>query len=846
MNRFSPIVPSAQFSPLTYQEVMEPAAIQRAAIDSTLNQMDQISAMYNNITVPDIYQEDVNQERQAFSQELDGLTDLINKQGAANLSTQGKFRDLRNKFNKTMSASGATGQAMRINQELAIKEEEFKKLAYQQGWGKDPKTIEDAWAQQRDAYLRELPEYSKLQDGNIKAFNLEHLPAHMDLRTVLEEYAGYIGQIGTDIDNLEMQINPDGTTQAIITNEQTLSNGTNLRRFVNFINTTVLDDKSQLGQVLKAKKITPKDFTEMAEQFAGVMEKTSVSSKIRSGGGGKSGTKKPKSTSNSSHWMVQESEFMPYKNSHSIASIQDEMKKINADDSLLEEDKNAQLSMLQSLEINRENYMGTPEYREALADNFNQIKETLNENLARFSGLDLQINSVEQLEQLLNDPEFLNSELNSKPKREVTLARQGSSFVTSPNAPIDLLKEAYRQIDDKVNTPSHYLTQVMSLAPVDQNSEYHKQLNSTLNTVEQGEYLINNNLISARLSPEEIDQQKNVVNYLGKRMWQGNTNFTKEKNEEATKKLHEMIRLGTDTKFNIYGFDSGNLTTNPKILLSVEGKLEDKTKKVFAQINLTDDAFTRSLLKDPNSVLLKNASAEERIKFNRMYTNIVLRGTPTDREQAFKDRPIYNPQDTQLIRNKTSRNLNSVKSTYAKTKDGQFISTNNWNNMPEEYRFFKSKDDNSDYSVRKTKQDDYMLSKRDRNSNQETFLSFKDHKLANMLAIYRGSKKVNASKIPDVDFNYYESLYVGSFTDPFLGVDPTDATTLRNTSKVYSSSPDYTSDVKKLQEVYLGNLLSDRSGIDFTKPAVQNATKNFLKKYNSSPVISRDLSRILQ
>ena len=186
-NRYDQVAAPARFSPLTMEEQSFAPLALRAREDSMMNSQDEITHELNNIEVLDKYQDEVNKERTAIQEEMKAFADKIQKEGVGDINTVHEFRNLRNKYNSAVSATGNIGRASAAKTEVDAMADAYLQDALTKGQSAERALVK--FEEEKTKYLDGLPsELSKFK-GSLPGFTPAFAPQKQDSFEVLNKIA---------------------------------------------------------------------------------------------------------------------------------------------------------------------------------------------------------------------------------------------------------------------------------------------------------------------------------------------------------------------------------------------------------------------------------------------------------------------------------------------------------------------------------------------------------------------------------------------------------------------------------------------------------------------------------
>lgn len=286
-NRFDQVAAPARFSPLTFEEQSFAPLALRAREDGMMNARDEILSEMANIEVPGQFQDEVDRERDGMRGEINDLAQKIQKEGAGNLNYMNDFRNLRNKYNQSVSKTGNIGRAAGAKTEV-----DAMKVAY----------LEDAinikhqpaeiaiqrFEEEKQKYFEGLPSQLSKFKGSLPGFTPAFAPPSADSFEVFSKLAAAAKGIDKkavgDFHFEEGPLDADGeSTGYIVVSDSgdaehniALNNNASIDSLKQLMERHLLDPNSDVNRNLVYRGLDPSDYLKDADLWADMQRNTST------------------------------------------------------------------------------------------------------------------------------------------------------------------------------------------------------------------------------------------------------------------------------------------------------------------------------------------------------------------------------------------------------------------------------------------------------------------------------------------------------------------------------------------------------------------------------------------
>lgn len=712
INRFNQLQAPARFNPLSFEEASFAPLALREREDTLLNQQDELLNQLNNISVPDIYQEQFENEKQGFIDEINNLSNKITSEGAGNLNILGDFRNLRNKYNKSVSASGNIGRAANAQENINKVKDQYFKLALEQGF--NAATINERWQEELEKYKGGLPNDLSKFNGNLPDFNPNYAPKNIDMTSEVQKLASLVKSSKKSSGNFSFRPNRDNTGQIInytVVNQQgeEITNDPNVNALKSYMQERILNPNSELNQVLQFKGINPEEYLSQVDNLTNMMRANSSTRKVSYAGqtpdqrpkqgSGKANTKTtdtPKAT-----FINQSNGMNRLKLGLSSNSIKEAIKDLKQDPTISEVEKNAQVNAYNHALKFKEKLEKSPEF-----------KQKINESIANSTRLNrLGITNFQEYTNYINDPK--NQEEQSFDVTDPATGRTTREVMPNKADEAEAMyQEAFESIPRDILADSNYYSLGIGKADI----KLQKVMSEGIENINL-ESLKNTGALSIRST---------------------DGNYTDESEE-----LFQDLNNSSNTSFMLQGIDDGGIAGEAALVYQVTTKVDGDVKRHSMSIDMQNNDLSKQLL-NPKGDLYLSLDRRGQLVLDQIRDNkIKYKGISTDVD-------LSNSFDQEGTNNILNHSLiaNNELGIQPKSKQDKIY----------DYMFIKP--DEGNYSLVINEDNSYSTYKDD-----GTFMSFDDLRTKFMAAEYQTLAPLNNL---DNDSNFKDKYKV-KFMNILLG-----------------------------------------------------------------------------
>lgn len=618
-NRFTQPAAPARFSPLTFEEQSFAPLMLRAREDQMMNARDAILQEMANLQVPGMYQGMLDETRAGLESELNNLADRIQKEGAGNLNYLSEFRNLRNKYNQQVSASGNIGRAVGAKAGIDAMQSAYMQDALAKGQPAEA-AIRNFNAEV-NKYLGGLPSDLDQFKGDLPAFMPEFAPNNVGVFESMGEASKLLTGAMEEIEgDFWFEQADDGSIYAVNNEGRITSNSENLEALTNFMQSTLLNPDSDLNRNLRWRQgddFDPQSYLKDIENLAN-MQKKYASANVQKYAGtvskaapGLTGTQKKEK---GAHFQRMANGIAKVAGSFSSASIKEERANIQNDPTLSDEEK-AQRTHIYNLAL-QDKYLlendlvirnGKPVARtdgQSFKQNMDPVVAeiwgdqgiTTYEQWSKFMEempsalIETGIKKLESVVQKGSNLEANLNQLKSMSTSEIKDAIEGRvgpdnpayviyenrgnsfSLASMYNQEMNKYAAKNKKIEENYETISKELLEPSSYYMLGTEGD-DKKLRQLFN---EGFGALDYDAISKAgiLSIADENDEFELVGYAGRR-----PNATSTKGGKVYEEFNEDMKRAKSVDFNIMGINDGGLTAPSQLVFDVKMDFTGTTKK---------------------------------------------------------------------------------------------------------------------------------------------------------------------------------------------------------------------------------------------------------------------------
>lgn len=713
INRFYQPTEVARFNPLSFQEMSFAPIMMRQREDALMNSVDELMQKRNNIRVPDDYSNEIGQITGQIDQDIDKLVQRVNKEGVSNMEVLGDFRNLRNNYNKHVSASGAIGKAMLIQDNIKKSRDFYFKAGLEMGH--NAHDLARNWAAEEQKYKQLLP--TVLGDsGEIPDMPIVAPPPKVDIADEAKEIHSLLGSIGYNHGDLEVVTSrgEDGKPQVQVFHKEKgqVTTEPAIAAWVDYMKRKVLSPDSDLHRYMKYKGQDPENLLMDINSFGTIMLDNKVQTdKKPLGGGSGSGSGKSKGEEDKRDLGVYKANTGVRKigqySTHALSKIIDTTKKAMAMGEMDEREAEKALNTYHHLYAYKQRIEKSDEF----ANEFTSIMQG-NELFER-AGID----NYQQLRQFLENPdkfEFANKKIQI----------QGSQIGAGMDGRFATI-DKYGNLDYNNNPGLKNITKTGKELVEEEYLKLYNKTTAGRDTVIDGDtYFFNPgdatnkfkksfNIDQTQLRAQALEGKLSVMSFSDSTDGKLTPLGIGTTQEDLDQFLHEINIMDSYTT-TVHGIDDGGLVANPSMFMTIEGKIGGKVQKYSVSVDLKDngDGFGSAVLDaleeqlNPNDALIVDSMRD------KIANDHIVLQPAADIE--------YSPVNSSKIV-QSAKNHNARFGFDAFEDESTDLTSPIW-----DYAFVKP--DGSDYAVAINEEDStYSLYRKDKDTGRTEALKFEDY-----------------------------------------------------------------------------------------------------------------------
>lgn len=735
VNRFSKVVAPSRFSPLSFEEQSFAPILLRQREDQIMNDKDLLLQEMANLEVPEIYQNTLDNERTALENDLSSLAEKIQKEGAGNLNYLNEFRNLRNKYNKSVSKSGNIGRAVGVKTQMDAMKDAYFKDAYNK---KQPaEHIARNWEIEKNKYLQGLPSDLNKFKGTLPEFTPDFAPDSISLSDSVKELAGFMTGMSEEMkESFYFDIARDGTLMAIDKKTGKATNEKQINALKDQIQNTLLNPDSPVNRNLKWRNIDPQSLINDIDNYATMMTKISTTESERISRTFTNPNTKTKTTKDGNTVEIGGGSLQFYQtglpeviNSQNANSIKREIKNIQNDKSLTDYERNKKLMEYNNYYLYKKKFERSDEFITAINEeisgndywkekgitNYEDYKkweesETITDTILREAIPRIKNNPIASFSEGLSEeellslsPEELNSKLSPEEKKEIIDA----AFTTAAEFMNPNLK-AYRELEKQKNK----LTE-----------NYSELSNTLLKPMRMWTYDITKDagdiqkIINDGFARQPMDAIAKagllrIANEDGVFDTEAANETTTNENEKYAA-FNSRLLNSDNTKFNLIGFSDGGINDNAIFQFRVTtGTGDDKrVDKIAIELDPVKlDGLTRQFL-NKNGAFYSGLDKNGQNVMDFIRDKAEYGGVATDVSSIATEKELYNPTDSKNIVSYSKKRTASAPGNLRVRSEEDYAN---------KYLFY-SNDDTNQFSIQVGDNGSYSAYKKDDNGNITSF-----------------------------------------------------------------------------------------------------------------------------